>query len=113
MRDTELYERVLGLSEPWLVGEVVLQVEVKRVDAWVEHPPGERRPIQCYPRRFLKDQKKQRTQTPSALVAPPLELGPSAPESEGTGLRLCRALPSLSSPRRHALAITPRVGRPR
>ena len=42
MRDTELYERVLGLSEPWLVGEVVLQVEVKRVDVWVEHPLGER-----------------------------------------------------------------------
>lgn len=40
MRDTELYERVLGLSEPWSVSRVELTVEEHRVDVWVEHPPG-------------------------------------------------------------------------
>ena len=42
MRDTELYERVLGLAEPWSVNDVVLNVDDKRVDVWVEHPAEQR-----------------------------------------------------------------------
>lgn len=42
MRDTELYQRVLGLSEPWSVSRVELKVAEKRVDVWVDHPAGER-----------------------------------------------------------------------
>jgi transposase len=41
MRDTELYQRVLGLSKPWSVSRVELKVAEKRVDVWVDHPPGE------------------------------------------------------------------------
>lgn len=40
MRDTELYQRVLGLSEPWSVTRVALKVEERRVDLWVDHLPG-------------------------------------------------------------------------
>ncbi len=48
MRDTELYQRVLGLAEPWTVCRVALDVEGGRVDIWVEHPPGARWPCpQC------------------------------------------------------------------
>ena len=40
MRDTELYQRVLGLTEPWSVERVDLDVGGRRVDVWVEHVPG-------------------------------------------------------------------------
>lgn len=40
MRDTELYQRVLGLSEPWSVRRVELNVQNHRVDLWVDPPPG-------------------------------------------------------------------------
>lgn len=40
MRDTELYQRVLGLGEPWSVSRVELKVPDHRVDVWVSHPPG-------------------------------------------------------------------------
>lgn len=40
MRDTELYQRVLGLSEPWSVRRVELKLAEKRVDVWVEHRLG-------------------------------------------------------------------------
>jgi len=40
MRDTELYQRVLGLSEPWFVDRVELKVAEKRVDIWIDQPPG-------------------------------------------------------------------------
>ncbi len=38
MRDTELYQRLLGLSDPWSVGRVELDMATQRVDVWVEHP---------------------------------------------------------------------------
>lgn len=37
MRDTELYQQVLGLREPWSVERVDLNVAGRRVDVWVEH----------------------------------------------------------------------------
>jgi len=40
MRDTELYQRVLGLTEPWSVERVDLNVVSRRVDVWVEHAAG-------------------------------------------------------------------------
>jgi len=42
MLDTELYQHVLGVVEPWTVCRVALDVEGGRVDVWVEHPPGGR-----------------------------------------------------------------------
>jgi len=38
MRDTTLYQHLLGLSEPWTVSRVDLDVSSQRVDVWVEHP---------------------------------------------------------------------------
>jgi transposase len=40
MRDTELYQQLLGLAAPWTVARVQLSVTDVRVDVWVEHPPG-------------------------------------------------------------------------
>ena len=38
MRDTTLYQHLLGLREPWSVARVDLDVPTQRVDVWVEHP---------------------------------------------------------------------------
>jgi hypothetical protein len=40
MRDTTLYQHLLGLMEPWTVAKVDLDVASQRVDVWVEHPKG-------------------------------------------------------------------------
>mgnify|MGYP002383038865 FL=1 len=37
MRDVELYQQILGLSSPWTVDGVVLDVEGQRVDVCVVH----------------------------------------------------------------------------
>jgi transposase len=38
MRDTELYQQLLGLTAPWTVDRVELAVDHRRVDVWVGHP---------------------------------------------------------------------------
>ena len=55
MRDIELYQRILGLAEPWSVERVNLDVAQKRVDIWVKHPEGQKwscpqcqQPLPCY-----------------------------------------------------------------
>lgn len=40
MRDTTLYQHLLGLTEPWSVARVELDVSTQRVDVWVGHPSG-------------------------------------------------------------------------
>ena len=40
MRDTEFYEALLGLSDPWKVSKVELNSRAGRVDVWVEDRPG-------------------------------------------------------------------------
>jgi transposase len=40
MRDTELYEALLGIKSPWRVTKVVLNPSAGRVDVWVEDQPG-------------------------------------------------------------------------
>ena len=37
MKDTSLYQQILGLSDPWFVTDVKLDVEKQRVDIQVEH----------------------------------------------------------------------------
>ncbi len=44
MRDTQLYQAVLGLEKPWTVNRVDLSTEKQQVDVWVEHSEGERWP---------------------------------------------------------------------
>jgi transposase len=38
MRDTELYQHLLGVVAPWTVRKVELSVQDGRVDVWVDHP---------------------------------------------------------------------------
>jgi transposase len=40
MRDTELYSQILGISSPWSVEKVDLQVAQGKVDIWLEHKAG-------------------------------------------------------------------------
>ena len=42
MHDTQLYQRILGLTEPWFVSRVELNTAQSRVDIWVEHRPKTR-----------------------------------------------------------------------
>jgi len=42
MKDTELYSRILGLTEPWFVEGVELATADGRVDIYVEHGTGVR-----------------------------------------------------------------------
>ena len=42
MKDTELYSRILGLTEPWFVEAVELTTADGRVDIHVEHGTGVR-----------------------------------------------------------------------
>ena len=41
MKDTELYQHLLGIESPWSVSRVVLEVKDQRVDVFVEHKPGQ------------------------------------------------------------------------
>jgi transposase len=41
MKDTDLYQKLLGLETPWTVGSVDLNLSEERVDVWVEHPAGQ------------------------------------------------------------------------
>src|ERR1019366_1497477 len=38
MRDSDLYQQILGLQAPWEVSRVELSVADERIDVWVEHP---------------------------------------------------------------------------
>jgi transposase len=40
MRDKQLYEQILGLTEAWYISRVELNVAEQRVDIWVEHRDG-------------------------------------------------------------------------
>jgi len=40
MRDTELYQQLLGLHDPWSVTKVELDAAAGRVDVWVEDRSG-------------------------------------------------------------------------
>ena len=40
MDDTELYATLLGITAPWGVTRVTVNVPAERIDVWVEEPPG-------------------------------------------------------------------------
>jgi transposase len=55
MQDVQLYEQILGLSKPWTVRNVELNLDEGRVDIYVEHPSGVKwqcphcqRALSCY-----------------------------------------------------------------
>lgn len=41
MSETDFYEQILGLSDPWFVADVRLDMESQQVDVFVEHSGGE------------------------------------------------------------------------
>jgi transposase len=44
VRDTDLYEKLLGLAKPWKVERVELDLKEQRVDVWATHAEGARWP---------------------------------------------------------------------
>jgi len=40
MQETDFYEQILGLGEPWFVADVQLDVEANKVDVFVDHGEG-------------------------------------------------------------------------
>ena len=61
MRDTELYQQILGLKEPWSVSRVELRVAEMRVDVWVDHPLGEQWPCpKCERSLACRDHAEER-----------------------------------------------------
>jgi transposase len=61
MRDTELYQQLLGLAEPWTVRRVELSVAEGRVDVWVDHPRQQRFDCpQCGQRLGVYDHREER-----------------------------------------------------
>lgn len=62
MRDTELYQRILGLDEPWRVESVELNVQDKRVEVRLAHPQGQRWPCpECGVELAGYDHSQERT----------------------------------------------------
>lgn len=42
MQDRELYQHILGITEPWTVSRLELNVQDREVNVWVEHPKHQR-----------------------------------------------------------------------
>ena len=62
MRDTTLYQHLLGIVHPWTVSKVELDVEKQQVDVWVEHPKGLKWPCpECGKEGPLHDHAQWRT----------------------------------------------------
>ena len=40
MYDTELYSKLLGITPPWRVTRVAVDMAAERIDVWVAEPPG-------------------------------------------------------------------------
>ncbi len=40
MDDTELYSKLLGITPPWSVTRVVVDMAAERIDVWVAEAPG-------------------------------------------------------------------------
>jgi len=62
MRDTELYQRILGLESPWKVARVELDVKETRVDVYAEHSKRKTWPCpECEAPCGLHDHDEERT----------------------------------------------------
>ena len=62
MKDTELYQRVLGLVEPWFVDRVELKIKEHRVDIYLEHRPDVKWPCpECRQEMIGYDHSEERT----------------------------------------------------
>lgn len=62
MKDTDLYQKLLGLEAPWSVEKVDLNLSSERVDVWVEHPAGQTWPCPtCSKVLGCRDHAEERT----------------------------------------------------
>lgn len=62
MRDTELYQQILGLASPWSVARVDLNVKEQRVDVHAEHSKPKTWPCpECGKKCGLHDHDEERT----------------------------------------------------
>src|SRR5512139_3929097 len=61
MKDTDLYQHVLGLRDPWSVCKVEVDIKAQRVDVWVEHPKDLKWPCpECEVEGALYDHAEER-----------------------------------------------------
>lgn len=60
MRDTDLYERLLGLSSPWQVKRVELKLEAREVHVYVEHSEKRFECPECHVGCPLYDHQEER-----------------------------------------------------
>jgi hypothetical protein len=82
MRDTDLYQRILGLEKPWFVKWVDLQVAESRVDIWLEHPGGAKWPCpKCGQELPCRDHAEERACAPCGSI--PSKVGPGASSRNG------------------------------
>jgi transposase len=62
MKDTDLYQKLLGLEAPWSVEKVDLNLSAERVDVWVAHPAGQTWPCpRCGKVLGCRDHAEQRS----------------------------------------------------
>ena len=62
MKDTDLYQKLLGLETPWSVEKVDLNLSAERVDVWVAHPAGQTWPCpKCGKVLGCRDHAEQRS----------------------------------------------------
>jgi len=62
LQDTALYQYLLGLTSPWTVSRVNLDVKTQRVDVWAEHPQSASWECpQCAKKLGLYDHAEERT----------------------------------------------------
>lgn len=61
MQDKELYRQLMGLREPWRVGDVKVDFEGLKVDVWVEWPPERLAPCpECGVECVIYDHREER-----------------------------------------------------
>lgn len=61
MRDTTLYQHLLGIEHPWTVSKVELDIGKQRVDVWADHPKGVKWPCpECGAEGTLHDHAEER-----------------------------------------------------
>jgi transposase len=60
MKDTQLYEMLLGITYPWNVSRVAVDVASNRIDVWIEEAPGTKFPCSvCSQETAVYDHTKE------------------------------------------------------
>ena len=82
MDDTELYTKLLGITPPWRVTQVTVNMAAERIDVWVEEAPGTK--FHCAacgePRAVYDHTRRAGVAAPRHLPVPDLRACPLAPD---------------------------------